>query len=210
MRAWAGQDFRASVGTKAPLGLVSEPADYGECEQAAKKVIPRSFTGKLKIPNAQIAQKCRLLHDAIKTQALNYLISTEWTLIEGAEEGLRVSNKQLHEAFARERKLRYPTEADLRKYLSEQSLTLSDLLYQLKRSILVSRILPRFEAKVKKAGGGEKVYVKLALERYKKLIAGTRCKPGYVVTDCREYTPPPKAEPAPNTILESFVQRRVG
>jgi hypothetical protein len=208
MRAMAGGDFRASIGTKGPRGLVSEPLDYSECAAAAAKIVPRSYTGKLKLTEAEIRAKCRELYNSIKAQALGLLISVQWTVAEGAEEGLKVSDALLHKEFARYRKQVYPTEADLSKYLAERQWVLSDVLYQLKRNILVTAILPKFEAKVKRAGGGEKTYVRLALERYKKLIAKTKCDPGYVAPSCSEYHGPPTVLPAPNTILEEFVQGR--
>ena len=208
MRAMAGGDFRSSIGTKGPPGLVSEPANYAGCAAAAKKIVPRTFTGKLKLTDSQILHKCQQLYNSIKAQALSFLISVHWTVLEGAEEGLKVSDAQLRREFARYRKQPYPTEADLHKFLEERQWTLSDVLYQLKRNILVTAILPRFEAKVKKAGGGEKLYTKLALERYKALIAKTRCKRGFVVPNCSEYNGPPTVSPSPNAIFEQFVQAR--
>jgi hypothetical protein len=206
MRAMAGGDFRASIGTKGPRGLVSEPANYPECEAAARKIIPRTFTGQLKLSSAQIAQKCHELYNSIKAQALSFLISVQWTVIEGAEQGLKISNADLQREFARYRKQAYPTEADLHRFMAERQWVLSDVLYQFKRNVLVTAILPGFEAKVKKAGGGEKLYTKLALERYKALIAKTRCVQGYVVPNCSEYHGPPTVPPAPNAIFEELVQ----
>lgn len=206
MRAMAGGDFRTNIGTKAPAGLVSEPANYPECEAAARKIVPRSYTGQMKLSSAQISQKCRELHHAIKAQALSFLISVAWTVAEGEEFGLKVSEAELHKEFARFRTQPYPTAADLKRYLSEHRWELSDILYQLKRNILVRRILPKFEAKVKRAGGGEAVYAKLALERYKRLIARTSCKPGYLAPGCKQYHGPESVSPAPNVILEQFVQ----
>jgi hypothetical protein len=206
MRAMAGGDFRTSIGTKGPRGLVSEPANYSECAAAAKKIVPRSYTGRLKLTDGQIEQKCRALYQAIKAQALSFLISVQWTVAEGAEEGLKVSDALLQKEFARYRKQPYPTEADLQKYLAERQWVLSDVLYQLKRNVLVTQILPHFQAKVKKAGGGEATYVRLALQRYHKLIAKTTCKQGYVVPNCKEYHEPSTAPPSPNSILEAFVK----
>jgi hypothetical protein len=208
MRSWAGQDFRESVGTKGPEGLVSEPANYTECAEAARKVVPRSFTGKLKLSGSQIMKKCHELHRAVKAQALSYLISTQWTVAEGAEQGLHVSGKLLSQEFARYRQSRYPTETQLTQYLTERHMALADVLYQLKSSILVTRILPKFQAKVARAGGGEKAYVRLALERFKRLIARTKCESGYVVSDCSEFRGSAESEPPPNTIIEQLVQGR--
>jgi hypothetical protein len=208
MRALAGADFRSTIGTKGPRGLVSEPADEGECAEAAKKIVPRSFTGKLKLTGEQIKRKCQQLHDAVKAQALSFLLSVQWTVAEGAEQGLHVSDADLHREFARSRGALYPTEADLQKYLAERQWTLSDVLYQLKRAVLVTRILPKFQQRVKRAGGGEAVYAKLALERYQGLIAKTTCRAGYVVQGCKGYREPAREATPPNALLEQFAQGR--
>ncbi len=208
MRSMAGGDYRASIGVQGPRGLVSEPANYGECASAAKTFVPRTPTGQLKLSDAQIAQKCRQLYQSIKAQALSFLISVQWTVAEGAEQGLKVTDADLRHEFARFWKERYPTKQEFEKYIAERQWVLSDVLYQLKRNILVGRILPKFKAKVNRAGGGEQLYVKFALERYKALIAKTSCRAGYVVPNCKEYSGPPIVAPAPNIILEYFAQGR--
>jgi hypothetical protein len=206
MRAMAGGDFRQNIGTKGPEGLVSEPANYAECEAAAAKIVPRTYTGQLKLSKAQINQKCHQLYHSLKAQALSFLISVQWAVTEGKEAGFEVSEALLHKEFARTRKQTYPTETLLRRYLQERHWSLSDVLYQLKRNILVRKLLPTFQAKVKQAGGGEATYAKLALERYSSLVSKTSCKPGYVVPNCRQYHGPPSVEPSPDVIIEAFVQ----
>jgi hypothetical protein len=206
MRAMAGGDFRSNVGTKSPLGLVSEPANYSECATAADKLVPRSFSGQPKLTHAQILQKCRELHSALKAQAMSFLLSVQWTIAEGEEVGLKVSDALLHKEFQRYRKEVWKTPAKERAFLSERHWVLSDVLYQLKRNILVTRMLPAFEAKVKQAGGGEQVYAKLATQRYNSLIAKTKCKPGYVVQGCKGYREPSTPARSPAEILEGFVQ----
>jgi hypothetical protein len=208
MRAFAGMDFRSNIGTKGPHGLVGEPANYSECAEAAKKIVPRTFTGQLKLTDRQIEQKCHQLHNSVKAQALSYLISVEWTIAEGAEQGLHVSSALLHKEFERYKQTHYPTLAALEKFLGERHLTVADAMYDLRRSILVTRILPKFEAEVRAAGGGQKTYVRLALERFNKLIERTSCKDGYVVPNCREYHGPSTVLPPPNVILEQFAQAR--
>lgn len=205
MRALVGEDFHASVGTEGPVGLVSEPAHYPECAEAAKKVIPRANTGRLKLSDAQIVEKCRQLHQAAKAQALAFLLSVQWTVREGEEQGLRVSEAELHRYFQRYRKEVFGgSEATERRHLAERHWSVADVLYMLKRSMLVSRILPKFQARVNRAGGGEKTYARLALARYRGLIAKTSCKPGYVVLGCREYREPAVPPPSAAVILEGF------
>jgi hypothetical protein len=202
MQALVGSDFRTSNATVAPAGLVSEPADYKRCAAAVRLVAPRT---QPRPSDTIVAERCRQLYRGIKAQALSFLISAAWTVGEGAEMGLKVSEAQLKRQFAVERRQTYPTEAQLNKYLSERHMVLSDLLYQLKRSILVSEILPKFEAKVRKAGG-KNAYGRLAIARYDALVARTSCSPGYVVPNCKEYHGPEAVVPSPNQVLEAIVQ----
>jgi hypothetical protein len=80
----------------------------------------------------------------------------------------------------------------------------ADAMYQLKRNILVTRLRPKFEAEVKKAGGGERTLARLALANYQSLIAKTTCKAGYVVLGCKGYREPAVALPSASVILEGF------
>lgn len=208
MHTMAGGDFRETIGTKGPAGLVSEPANYPECEAAARKVVPRSYTGQLKLSAAQISHKCHQLYRSIKAQALTFLLSVQWSMAEGAEHGIKVSQAELQKEFENRRAQTFPTDADLHRYLEERHWALSDVFYQLKRNILVKRILPAFEAKVKKAGGGEAVYARLALERYKRQISRTTCKPGYVAPGCSEYRGPETVLPPVAVLLEALTEGR--
>jgi hypothetical protein len=206
MRAMAGGDFRAAIGTKAPQGLVSEPANYAECAVAAKKVIPRSFTGQASLTGAQIARKCQELHHALKAQAISYLLTVQWSIVEGEREGIKVSDALVRHEFARFRRQQYPTEADLQKYLAEHGWALSDLLYQLKRNILSTALLKKLKQRVALTGEGERAYAKLAISRFNTQAASTICDPGYVAYGCKGYHQPSIEPPAPAVVLEQFVQ----
>jgi hypothetical protein len=117
-----------------------------------------------------------------------------------------LSDAELHKEFVRYKASHYKSNAEFQTYMNERRLVLADVLYQLRRNVLVTRILPKFEARVKRAGGGERVYAKLALKRYHKLIAKTSCEAGYVMEDCKEYRAPATPLPSSNVILERSVQ----
>lgn len=206
MRAVVATDFRVSVLRRAPLGLASEPADYPECVAAAKTVVPKAPTGQLRLSDAEILHKCKQLYQAIRNQAMTYLLSAQWTMLEAKELGIPLSEAELHREFLRYRKEAYSSPAKFQTYMKERRLLLSDVLYQLRRNVLVTRILPKFQAKVKRAGGGSTVYAKLVTERYHALIAKTSCKAGYVMESCKEYHAPAKELPSPSVILEGFAR----
>jgi hypothetical protein len=207
VRVVVANDFRAGIGTKGPVGFVSEPADYAECAQAAKKVTPRTHTGKLKLSDGQIEHKCQLLHRVVRDQAMDYLLSAQWAALQAKEQGVRLTEAELHREFLRVRKETYKTEANFQTFLKERRMSLSDVLYQLRRNLYVARTLPKLEARANAAGANSaSARAKVILEHHNQLIARTSCKSGYVMEDCRGYRPPAKPLPSPDVVLEAIVQ----
>jgi hypothetical protein len=206
MQALAGGDFREAIGAEGPRGLVSEPAHYGRCIDAAKLVAPRSFFNQLQLSRVALDQKCHELYSSIKAQALSFLISAQWALIEGAERGVEVSGAEVKRAFERIRRRQYPTEPDLRRYLTERQWSLSDLLYRLKDDLLENRLRPRSGTIAAAADGGPG-YAKVLAERRDRMIARTMCLRGYVVPGCSAYRGPPTPSPTPEAILVHLVRK---
>jgi hypothetical protein len=207
MQSMAGADFRDSIGTQGPRGLVSEPADYPRCIVAAKLVAPRSFFNQLKLSKAYLAERCHELHRSIKAQALSFLISTKWALVEGAERGIHVTDAEVKQAFTKLRTRAYPTESALHAYLDERQWSLSDLLYQIKRTILAGKLEPR------QAAGFADVAVQqtYALEQptgpQKGLLARTKCAPSDIVPNCSAYDSSVTASQAPAFIFLHLVRK---
>jgi hypothetical protein len=205
MQAMAGSDFRETIGAQGPRGLVSEPADYRRCIDAAKLVAPRSFFNQLKLSRAALNQKCHELYHSVKAQALSFLISVQWAIVEGAERDIEASDADVKRAFQQIRQRQYQTESDLHRYLAERQWSLSDLLYQLRHDILASRLHPQSKRIADKAGG-EPGYEKVVAERHDRLVARTSCARGYVVPNCGAYHGPPMVSPPPRAILGHLVR----
>jgi hypothetical protein len=211
MRATAGGDFHEATGTTAPEGFVAEPADYGECETAARKVIPKNDTGKLKLGDAQIQKYCRELYLAIKQEVISFLITAQWQELLGKQEGLNVGEAQLRREFARTRKERWPTEAELRSFLTERHWSLADLLFLLKRNVLSTELVPKFQAEAKKSGSSEPTVVaQFEARRYKSLTAKTSCEAGYVSSNCREFKADGHQPSPPSVIFERLTKGEGG
>ncbi len=92
MQSMVGADFREAIGARGPRGLVSEPADYSRCIDAAKLVAPRSFFNQLRLNRAGLGQVCRTLYRSVKAQALSFLIATKWAGIQGAERSVKITD----------------------------------------------------------------------------------------------------------------------
>lgn len=206
MRVVVANDFRAGLGHKGPAGFASEPANYAECAVAAKKVSPRTPTGKLKLSDGEIERKCHVLHRVVREQAMGYLLSAQWAALRAKEQHVSLTEAELHREFLRVRKESYKTEVNFQTYLKERHMALSDVLYQLRRNLYVARTLPKLEARANAAGKSTSAKAKVILEDRNQLIARTSCKAGYVMEYCRGYRAPAKPLPSPDVVIESIVR----
>ncbi len=209
MQVLAGDDIRRNLGTEGPAGLASEPADYQRCFAAAKLVAPRSFFNQIRYDRVQITEKCHQLHQAIKAQALNFLISAHWTSIEAAERKITASAAEVRSAFNTERKQSYPTEAALHRYLGERHWSLADLLYQVRLNVLAGKLQGRAGTKAASAGGDQSVSPPLTSEQVQNSASKAICKAGYVVAGCSEYRGPPTAAPSADLLIEKLTGKHV-
>lgn len=209
MQVMAGDDIRRNLGTEGPTGLASEPADYQRCFAAAKLVAPRSFFNQIRYDRVQITEQCHQLHQAIKAQALAFLISAHWTIVEGAERGITASAADVQSAFDTARKQPYPTEAALRRYLGERHWSLSDLLYRVKLDLLAGKLQEHAGTKGASAGSDQLISPRLTSKRLQNSASKTICRAGYVVVGCSEYRGPPTAAPSADLLIEKLTGKHV-
>jgi hypothetical protein len=143
----------------------------------------------------------------VKAETISFLITARWQILLGEQHGLHVSEAQLRREFAQQRKERFPTEAELRTYLTERHWLLSDILYLFKRNVLSSELLPKFQAEAATAGSSEPGAVaQLEARHYKELTAKTSCEAGYVAPNCKQFDPKAPQPSPPNVIFEQFTK----
>jgi hypothetical protein len=207
MHSIVGGDYFERFGHKAPIGLVSEPANYRRCSAAAMTIVPKSSGGKPELSPRQITGLCQELYRAIKSQALGLLISGLWAEDENAQQGIRVSAGTVQREYEHYRTSQFPTQQAFKTYVADHEWTPSDVKYHVKRNLLEAKLAPQFEREVKKLGGGERANVAVVQKSTKLETARTDCSPGFVVSaSCRQYKRAPATERAPDTILEALVK----
>jgi hypothetical protein len=195
MQALAGGDFyEVSAKHTVPPNLVSEPPNYAACvaslESVASKLPlrPPHLTPLAIARNAaprptaaKLLSKCRELHQALRLQALNYLVETQWITALDAEQGITATDDEVMHLFKRARVTQFPTEADLQRYLASRRWVLADELYLVKLDVLAKKAEQRL------ASGGKQTFAKFT-EAGQRTTARTNCRRGYVVQHCRQYT----------------------
>jgi hypothetical protein len=207
MNSIVGGDYYERFGKRAPLGLVSEPANYPKCIRAASSLANennRVFTA------AQISLKCHQLYRAIEEQTLSFLISVQWRIDEAAEQGITISDAAIAAYNRQDVAKRYPKPGEFDTFLADHEWALSDQLYQLKRNLLTTKLREKVShrsSKSEETPQSRGLFVNFVLRNIKKRTTTTLCRPSYAVSTCRGYRPSKTQTPAPILILEELTGR---
>ncbi len=164
----------------APRALVSEPPNYPAC-LAQLKAIVRPLPAGSRPPVAQLALKCQQVYQAIKLQALGVLLADQWYKGLDAAQGVTVSEAEAEHALAQVQASQFPKEGEFQSYIAERHWTVADELLLLTMDLLSTKI----QEKIKTSGEPVSEALNRAAATWK---AQTRCRTGYVVERCSQYT----------------------
>jgi hypothetical protein len=203
MSTMVGGDYQEIVGDSAPVGLVSEPANYPRCVAAAKTIKPKKLPTTI-LNAARLKIRCRQLYVAIKEQALSYLISVLWRAEEGAEVGQEVSDREVSRHVQELAYSDYKSPAAFRRFLASRHWSLADERYLLKRNLLDTKFLERLKRRVVALGGGQRTLGKLVKENVAEWSAKTSCSPGYSAWQCRPGGSTDEADPSAAVLVEEL------
>ena len=180
-----GGDFYEISRRVAPVGLAADPENYPACKAALEKLA--SSYAQAKPSEAERKQKCEQLHQALKAQALSYLITANVARGQAAELGLAATPAEVEQFFHTIQAREFPKEAELRQYLAERHWSVADELFLLKRDLLSSKLKTKLLGRYK-GTSGLAALAKYAKEANRRWTAKTTCRSGYVVSGCSEYT----------------------
>jgi hypothetical protein len=200
MSTLAGGDFyEISKQHALPAGLVSEPPNYGACVTHLETIAASSDTVKPKPTAPQLLSKCRQLYQALRLQALNYLVDSQWTIGLAGEEGLKASNGEAMQLLKEIKAEQFPKEREFQRYLANNRRSLADEMFVMKLNVLQRKIQQKLSA------GGSQALAQFT-EAGQRWTAKTSCNAGYVVQHCKQYTGQQPAAasslPSPAVLLE--------
>jgi hypothetical protein len=198
MSTLAGGDFYEIAHKHTiPAGLVSEPPNYAACVTRLERVAASSYKGPSKPTAVQLLGKCRQLHQALKLQALNFLVEAEWMIGLYGEKGLKATDGETAQLLKEIKARQYPKgEAEFQQFLASNRRSLPDELFVVKLDVL------RRKAAQKLSAGGK--VLATFTEAGRIWTTKTSCHAGYVVQHCKQYTgqQPPSSLPSPAVLLE--------
>jgi foldase protein PrsA len=119
---------------------VPKPPDYVACVNQRRKTQQKLGKGQSKATDAQLRQQCEKDYQALRDQALQLLLSSQWIEGEAREMGISVKDSEVRKSFDQQRKRSFPKDADFRKFLQNSGQTEEDILLRVRVDLLSNKI----------------------------------------------------------------------
>jgi hypothetical protein len=173
-----------------PRGVVPDPPSYIACVAYLEATV-RPAKGQPKPTTARLKDQCEQRYVRLRGKMLDFLISYDWLGGELASRGLKVTDGEVKEELERFKHTQFPEGTGFQKYLTYTGMSVSDVLFIMKDTLLTTKLQQVFikEKKGLTAQQQQQVLAKFK-EITKKWVARTSCSPGYVVHDCKQYKGP--------------------
>ena len=138
LAAAARQQASGQPGQSPGQVVVPDPPSFTRCIASKEKLpVPK---GASKPAPAQLKAQCKQQYNGLRDQTMQFLISAQWLLQESKARGVNASDAQVRRAFEQQKKQAFPKEKDYKKFLANSGRTESDLLFQVKLSVLTNQL----------------------------------------------------------------------
>jgi hypothetical protein len=198
MEVLVAGDYRNDLVKPPPVGLATDPPNYNACVHAAKQISPRANPVRSR-------SLCQQLYQAVKLQAVNFLINAIWFEEDAREHGETVTPKEIERKYRIYQEHEYPQPSAMQRYLTELHRTQADEYYLIKRNVLTGKVFERIQHRHTTAHATSAT-AKATEEWLAKWTARTNCQPGYITSQCKQYTGH-ETTPAPNAILQQLTNQ---
>jgi foldase protein PrsA len=190
-------DRESNAQQPVPAGVVPDPPRYTACiahlrpsAQAATKSQPQSSTARLR-------RECERSYQTVQQHVLNVLIVFDWQIEEAAHQHLKLTDAEVKQQYKRFIHERFPNQGELQRYLTNTGESLSDELLRMKIDLIGTKLTDKALAKL----GGintpqqQQAFASSTTEYIKRWVAKTTCRPGYIVSNCKQYKGPLAPDP---------------
>lgn len=168
-----------------PKGEVPDPPRYTACVAYLQATAPAAANGPAKPTTAELKSQCRQRYEAVRRHMLNILITYAWVNAEATVRGIKVSDSEVEQRFARFKPGQFASEAVFQRFLKYTGESLADELLLERFDLLSSKLQQKIVLEHDAAG-----VAKFYQEFPRRWASKTDCSPGYIVSNCRQYKGP--------------------
>lgn len=127
-----------------PVIVPNDPPAFNNCIAAARKSIP----AVAKQSDKQLRSECSQLFTSLSSQVMQLLIRSYWYQAQAAAAHIKVTDAQVQNRFDQIKKQQFPTAAAFQALLKQTGETLQDILYQVRVSLTLQRLIKLHATKV--------------------------------------------------------------
>jgi hypothetical protein len=190
MTALAGEDYYTANHQILPEGLVSDPPNYPACVAHLETAAASSPAATNETPT-QLLNKCHEINEAVKLQAITFLINSQINLKAAHEAGITTTTQEVTRLYNQIKANEYPTQASLNQYLTTRHTTIPNIQLETQLETLGNNILTKTTPQQKHQ----------FLQNQQHWTTKTTCQTGYIVEHCNQYT----TKPTPKTPLSAAI-----
>jgi foldase protein PrsA len=123
----------------APVIVPTDPPGFTQCLSQVRKQIPQLA----QTPDKQIKSDCAQLFTSLSSQVMRFLIRAYWYQAEAAKQHLNVTDAQVQQEFATEKKAQFPTDAGFQGFLAQTGQTQQDILFLVRRTLIARKLVAK-------------------------------------------------------------------
>lgn len=136
---WMSEAAASSAVTTGEKPAIPEPPHYTTCIAHLAKTTPK-VKGQKALTMAQLKTQCEQQYKSLQSEALSFLISSQWVFSEASSLGVKISDPEVHKEFVKITSAQFPKGPEFDKFLQTSGQTVSDLLLRVKLNLLSSKV----------------------------------------------------------------------
>ncbi len=134
----------ASQSPGQPVIVPNDPPEFKKCIAQVRKQIPTLA----KTTDKQLKSDCNQLFTSLGSQVMDFLIKSYWYQAEAHRLGINVTNAQVQQVFAADKKQQFPTAAAFNQFLTQSGQTMNDILYRVRVNEIFKKLLAKHQTTV--------------------------------------------------------------
>jgi foldase protein PrsA len=128
--------------------VAPDPPDFTKCVAAKGKApVPK---GQKKPTEEALKKQCKSEYDQLKREVMQFLIQAEWVQQEAADQGIKVSDKEIKKSFEDQKKQAFPNDKQYKEFLASSGMTEDDILFRVKLDQLQQKLTQKVTEDAKK------------------------------------------------------------
>jgi hypothetical protein len=133
VEAWVRKQRRGAARRGRPV----DPPRFRRCVAVRKRLArPGAPAGR-----RGLRRRCRRRYQAMRTQAMVFLVQSAWTRQEAAARGIAVAPRRVRRELRSQRQQSFNSAREFRRFLRRSGMTLADILYRIRVDLLQTRIV---------------------------------------------------------------------